>query len=301
MSFRQTAKRWFEYSKKFSDKINENHIFAYASQASYFVIISAVPFLMLLLNLIRAFLPVTPEYFENLINTFLPIQIRDIAYRIIEDFFDVNIPLISVTSVFLVWSASRGVKAISSGIKIVFDTDDNQGYIISSFWSLVYTILFMVSLVVSVAVLLFGGHISEFIVSLMPKFKPVSEIILGFRYLILLIFLTLVFMGAYKFLGKTKISFHRHFFGAALSAGSWLIFSYFYSLYILNISNMSYIYGSLAAVIFLMLWLWFCMIILLFGAQVNMWLYERDISIILLIKKQLRKNRNKKSKKIAKN
>ncbi len=48
-----------------------------------------------------------------------------------------------------------------------------------------------------------------------------------------------------------------------------MVFSFFYSIYIEHFSNYSFVYGSLAAIVFLMLWLYFCMNIFLFGAQIN--------------------------------
>lgn len=57
--------------------------------------------------------------------------------------------------------------------------------------------------------------------------------------------------------------------GAFIAASGWMLYSYFYSLYIVYFPNASYIYGSLAAVILFMLWVYFCMIIFLVGAEIN--------------------------------
>lgn len=285
MSFKASFKRHVDAIMKFSDVFTENHIFAYAAQASFFVIISAVPFLMIILNILQAVMPVSQQYFDRVIVEFLPMQIQGLAKDIISDFYsNVSVPLVSVTTIFLVWTASRGVRAISSGLQVVFDTNDDQGYIKSSAWSLIYTVLFMVSIVASIGVLLFGKYAANLIASYIPAFSRLVDLILNMRYIVLLVFLTIIFMSAYKFLGKSKMRFRNQFVGAALSSGFWLGFSYVYSIYIQNLGRMSYIYGSLTAIVFLMLWLWFCMISLLFGAEVNRWLYERNISIIGLFK-----------------
>ena len=142
----------------------------------------------------------------------------------------------------------------------------------------------MVSILLSIGALLFGKYLANLLSKYIPAVKTVTDIILDLRYLILLVFLTLVFMSAYKFLGKTKIKFSKLFPGAVLSAAFWLLFSFGYSIYIANMSRFSYIYGSLTAIIFLMLWLWFCMISLLLGAEVNRWLYENKLSFFGLLK-----------------
>ena len=49
-----------------------------------------------------------------------------------------------------------------------------------------------------------------------------------------------------------------------------------FSLYFTNFSNYSYMYGSLTAIVLLMLWLYFCICILFIGAEINHFLYEDD-------------------------
>ncbi len=286
MKFKKTLNKVFGFFAKLSNLFIDNHIFAYASQASFFVIISSVPFVMLLLNILQMVVPVPQEYIDNVINEFLPMQITDLAHNIVADFYsNVTISFMSVTTIFLIWTASRGVNAISAGLRVVFATNDDENYLKSAFWSLVYTILFMISIVALVGVVLFGRHIALVISAYIPAVNWIVSAILEIRYFVLLVFLTLLFMSAYRFLGRSKIKFTRQFTGAFLSSCFWLVFSSFYSIYIQNVGRLSYIYGSLTAVVFLMLWLWFCMISMLFGAEINRWLFENDITLLRLYKR----------------
>ena len=75
---------------------------------------------------------------------------------------------------------------------------------------------------------------------------------------------------------RIKSGFLPHFPGAVFASVGWTMFSYGYSLYITNFPSASYIYGSLAAVCLIMLWLYFCMIILLLGAEVNKIFAEKN-------------------------
>ena len=287
MAFKKKFNRILNAVMSFSDMLVDNHVFAYSAQASFFVVISAVPFLMLVINVLQAVLPISRENFAGFI-AILPIQIQSLASEFVNDFFeDSSISLVSITSIFLIFMASRGVRSLSKGLKVVFNTyEEHNNYIKETAWSLLYTLIFMVSIIVCVASLLFGKYLAGVIEKNIPVFRHVVELILDLRYLILFIFLTLVFMTAYKFLGRSKIKFFGHFVGASLASGFWLGFSGAYSLYVRNLANFSYVYGSLTAVIFLMLWLWFCMTALLFGAEVNRLLYEKDINILKIFKKK---------------
>lgn len=278
-------KKIFHIYSVVSNEAYENHLFAYASQASFFVIISAIPFIMLVFSLLQLFLSVDTSYFISLVNDFFPVQVQKLIIDELNDAYTkVTVSSISLTSVFLVWSASRGVKAISYGLRMVFGTNDKANYWVSTFWSLIYTFLFAVGLIASVVAIVFGKAIADLIIDFFPEIKTAMEWILDFRYIVLLLFMTLIFMSAYKFLGKSKIKFTKQFFGAFLASASWLLFSYFYSLFIANIGRFSYIYGSLAAIIFMMLWTWFCMLIFLFGAEINDYIYSNGNTPFKLIK-----------------
>ena len=65
--------------------------------------------------------------------------------------------------------------------------------------------------------------------------------------------------------------------GAAFSAAGWVLFSFFFSVFVENFSNYATIYGSLTAIIILMMWLYFCMYILLIGGEVSMWLQHSSV------------------------
>lgn len=274
---------------KFVDEITDNHVFAYAAQASFFVIISAVPCMMIIINILQAFLPVSQEYFEDIIYL-LPTQIQSLANGVVGELYqNVSVPLVSITTLFLIWTTSRGVQAISSGLRVVFKTNKDSNYLKTIGWSLVYTLVLMVSIVICAVAIVFGKDIADLAVNYIPAFRGVIDLIIELRYIVLFIFFTLVFMSAYRFLGKSKLRLRKHFVGAALASGAWLIISYIYSLYIQNISGFSYIYGSLTAVIFLMLWLWICMISLLFGAEVVCFLNDRNITVKSAFEKFIRK------------
>ncbi len=267
-----------------AQSINQSHVFAYASQATLFVVISVIPFLMLLLNLLQAFLPFTASMLEELLKDFLPPQVHPFAHEIVGELAQkVNIPILSLTTLALVWTSSRGVKAIAQGIRFGFKSEVKLNYFKDSLYSLLYTLVSIVFILIVTAVMLFGKVLSDIIKTYLPGLESI-QMIIRWRYLIFIVILVLVFMTAYKFLGKTKIPFSNMLAGAVFSSLGWVGASAIYSLYIENFSRASYIYGSLAAVMFLLLWVWLCMIILLLGAHINRFIYENEQSIFKEIK-----------------
>ena len=89
------------------------------------------------------------------------------------------------------------------------------------------------------------------------------------RFLILAGIIFLVLCMLYRMAPKGHLSFRCIFPGALLSTLSWLVISMLFSFYVDNIRNYSLIYGSLGAIMVLMLWLYFTSVLLLFGAEFN--------------------------------
>ena len=133
-------------------------------------------------------------------------------------------------------------------------------------------LLLIVLLIFSLVVLVFGNRIQQILENSVPFLARVSAYIISIRTLLAIALMTISFSLMYKILPNTKTHLRHQIPGAVFSALGWMIFSLVYSIYIDNFSNYSYTYGSLAAVILLMLWLYFCMYIFLIGAELNMWI-----------------------------
>ena len=84
------------------------------------------------------------------------------------------------------------------------------------------------------------------------------------------------FWGIYTFVPEKRLKAAKQIPGALFSALGWMIFSLGFSIYFNRIGGRgySYMYGSLAAIVILLLWLYFCMCILFMGAELN-WFFVR--------------------------
>lgn len=240
---------------------------------------------MLFFSILRLFIPIDETMLTQLVLSFLPQQVEDFAKIIIGELYsNISVSVISITTVALLWSAAKGVKSIVTGLKNIYGTTTTIDFILNIILSLMYTLVFIAVLLVTIAVLIFGRMINELIFAELPVIKSIINNILGFRNVLFLLPLTLFFALSYKLLAKNGLPFKKHIPGAFMSALGWMIFSYFFALYVDNFSNYSYIYGSLTAIVLLMLWLYACMTMFLLGAQANVWLYEKGLGIKAMIK-----------------
>ncbi len=255
--------------KGFAKRLRESCISAFAGQAALFIIISFFPFIMLLISLIQ-FLPFTLEEVQQFTVDFLSPTLNDFLVSIIKEIISKSsISIISITSVTVLWSASKGFLAIIRGLNSVYSVDEKRGYVKLRLTTVLYTIVTLVIILVTLGLLVFGSTINNWIVELIPQLSQMSPVTLTVRWLIGLCMLILFFMFIYTVIPERKTRFVNELPGAVFSSFGWLIFSGLYSFYIDNLANYSYIYGSLTTVVLLLLWLYFCMYILFLGAAIN--------------------------------
>ena len=105
----------------------------------------------------------------------------------------------------------------------------------------------------------------------MANVKDAVEVFVKQRFLIILLVLSLLFSLLYKSIARKRYTLMQLLPGSLFSSLGWLIFSYAYSMYVNQFSNFSYMYGSLTAIVILMLWVYICMYILFIGGEINIY------------------------------
>ena len=264
--------------KNLTKQYTERSVSAYSAQAAFFIFVSFFPFVIILFYVINLFpdfkvdisadaLELVPQYVMGLVEEARN-QATVSGQRTV-------ILLVSVATAL--WSASKGIYGITMGLDSVYKVDEKRSSLLIRLRSTLYTLAFIVILIAVLGLLVFGGVLHDKLLDVFPDFAGLLFIIKSFRFAFLLLVLLVFFTLTYRFLPNTKMRFADVFPGAVIASIGWLVFSYIYSLYIDHYNISSSVYGSLAAVVLLLLWLYSCMNILLSGALVNSWLSEGRI------------------------
>lgn len=268
--------RAYDYVAGIAVLFFEDRVSAYAAQAALFVIISTVPFISLLLSIVGALLPNYST--DELFGSNLPEDILTLIRAVVSDMKSVpTVSLLSISAITTLWCSSRGINAIRDGIRSVYRAKPRQNYVWDRLLSLLFTLVFVAFIILLLLLILFGDF-------LIGKFGgALSDIIIKFRTPAFIVVLTVFFTGFFTFVAKRSDSVRHssiyHLPGGIFSALGWMVFSHLYSLYIKYFPSASYVYGSLAAVCLIMLWLYFCMVILLAGSEINkLWFAGRETS-----------------------
>lgn len=262
---------WRSVARTFTD----DRVTVYAAQASFFVIISVMPFLSLLATLLRIFAPMVKiDDLQKMVNVAIPDSMVTLYESVLTDMSSISAVSLASISVFMVlWSASKGIGAIRKGIMTVYQVPRKYGYFRDVLRSLLYTLSFLILIIAVVVVLIFGELLSNLLQTKLGISLTFIDQILAYKTPFFLAFLTLLFTILYYAVARKSHvvchRFFRHVPGALCAALGWLLYSFGYSLYITHFSGASLIYGGLTALCLIMLWLYFCMIILLGGAEIN--------------------------------
>ena len=273
-------------AKRVIRTVNRDRVFVYAGQAAMMILISLFPFIMLLSSLAQYVLPWSEEELREILQSLElgPQGLGFLSELADELFHPPTVSVVSITAVTALWSASRGINAVRWGIRTMYRTPYRHGFLYLTAISLLYTVAMFAMLLVLLTLVVFGQQLLELIRTHFAWLAAPLGFVLQFRTLILLLLLTLFFMLLYRVLPSQKLSFKAQLPGALFAAGGWLLFSFAFSLYIDNFANYSFIYGSLTAVVLLLLWLYACMVILLLGAEINAYLLRRRLTGQIRIK-----------------
>ena len=250
----------------FSEKIEKDAVASCAAEASFWVVIAFIPFVMFLLTLLQT------VRIENtaLLFTFTALLPAPIDTLLRALFSEIRPPsgLLSATAVLCVWSASNGTLALIKGLFSVFDDTGKRKFVRMRLLAISYTLLLAAALTVSLGVFLLTDFLHDKLrLQSLAVFTPFFSIAL------LLLFFWLLFWAV----PRKRVTAHCAFWGAALSAVGWYVFSFFFSIFVESFANYSTLYGSLAAVVIWMMWLYFCMYIFLIGGETAMWLQYSSV------------------------
>ncbi len=262
--------------RRFTRCVWQDRVSVYAAQATFFTIISSVPLVSLLANIVKLILPTAAER-EKITEFFtgaVPDSILELGVYLFEEVASsAAVPVLSISAVFVWWSAAKGVGAIREGVQTVYEAPRVRGYFRKMFSSILYTILFVVLIITGIAALLFGEFLLDLFQMHLPHLTPFFSRLMALKTPLFLILLTLIFSILYTAVSRRSSHMSRrfrdHIPGALCAALGWLGFSWIYSYYMNHASRPYLLYGNLTATCFIMLWLYFCMIILLCGAEIN--------------------------------
>ena len=268
----EKRKKLKEQIIKFIETVNSHHTGAYAAQAAYFFVLSLIPIILLLLSMVR-YTDLTKDVVMNAVLQVFPDSVVSLLRSILNQVYRVSENMIPVTAVVALWSAGKGVLSVTSGLNCIYSNIETRNYFYLRIRASLYTVLFLVAIILSLIISVFGNSISAVVYEHIPFLVKVVDFIMRIRTLVTLIVLTVFWDLVYKFLPnrkhKAKTTLREQLPGAAFTAFGWQLLSFIFSVYLDVFTGFSTMYGSMTTIVLIMLWLYGCMYIILLGGELN--------------------------------
>lgn len=252
----------------FMERMRMDHISAYAAQAAYFLIMSFIPFVLFLTAIVQ-YTPLTYREVRQAIVGVVPENLQGFVLNIVAEVFSKSAAVLPISALMALWSSGKGMQALINGLNTIYHVRETRNWLINRIYSMFYMLLFVLALIASLLLLVMGSRIHMLISDYIPFLGNIIGRILNAKTFLVFVMQFLVFLVLYRYLPNRRASLKSQVPGAFFTAVAWSAFSYLFSLYFTFFPDFSIMYGSLSTLILVMVWLYFCMNLLLYGAEVN--------------------------------
>lgn len=247
----------------------------YAGNATYYLLISFVPFLMMIISIINILPWFSIDDISNFLMKVVPDipQLRTAIVSIIKNLNRQSGTIVIYAFAFTcLWSGSHGVSALMAGLEKINHTQRN--YFLDKPKAIIYSILFSLLIPSMLFFQMLRAPIKDLVTRIFT-FLSLQQIghrinqILRFSGIITIAAMTLIIVMTFTFLPAGKRKIIHQLPGSVLTSVLWVVFTNAFGYFITRFWKLSTVYGTLAAVFLASMWLRFIITFLFYGASLN--------------------------------
>jgi membrane protein len=265
---------WKELATRVWSEISEDDIFGRSAQLSYYFLLALFPLLLFITAVLGQFADAGSELRENLLSllgSVVPQEAGDLIHETIEKVEEGSGGgKISFGILATLWAASNGMTAICQTLNIAYEVEETRPWWKVRLVSLGLTVALAVLILSALTLMLFGGHIAEYVAASFSFGQVFTWTWKILQWPVVLLFVLAAF-GLIYYLAPDvkKRSWHWVSPGATIAVALWLVVSFGFRAYLSYFNSYNATYGSLGAVIILMLWFYLTGAAILIGGEVN--------------------------------
>lgn len=241
----------------------------YSANAGFFVVLAVFPMLVLILSLLR-YTGLNADVLTDVLEGVIPSALLGAASRLIQNTYaNTSGTVISISAIVSLWSASRGIYGILTGLNAIYGVEEHRGYFYTRFISVAFTFAFLIVILLTLTLHVFGTTILGMIPTTASSVLSFLDRVIHLRFFLLVFTQTLLFTAVFTIFPNRRNSVRSSLPGALLTSLGWLIFSGIYSVYVERFASLTNVYGSVYTVALSMLWLYCCLYIMFCGGALN--------------------------------
>jgi membrane protein len=266
--------RWKTFGKHLWTKLYTDDVLNRAAILSFYFLLALFPLLLFLIALLGSVADSGTELRRNLLvylRAIVPVSASDLINTTVDEISkNSSGGKLSFGLLTSLWFASSGMGAIIEGLNVAYDVKETRAWWKRTLLAILLTIALAVLIITALTLMFYGNRIAEWIVKRYGFGVTFAAAWTVLQWLVMLIFVFLAFQLIYYFapdLHKQQLRWLAP--GAAIGVCLWLLVSFLFGLYLNFYNTYSVVYGSLGAVIILMMWFYLTGVTILIGGEVN--------------------------------
>ncbi|MDD5285857.1 MAG: YihY/virulence factor BrkB family protein [Desulfuromonadaceae bacterium] len=248
----------------------------YAAQIAFFFLFALFPCLLTLTTLL-AYLPV-PDLFRMLMRImerFVPENVLFLVEENLRTLVSVQQGgLLSIGVLLSLWTSSNAVIAVQIALNEAYGTEEQRPYWKVRVISVLLVICFTSFIILSLLLLVFGPHIGDWIATLAGLGDTFTLAWNILRWPVIIWLMMSALSALYRYAPAIKHSWMETAPGAVAATGAWVAVSLIFSYFVNNFDSYDKTYGSIGAVIALLVWMYASGLVILIGGEINVRLRE---------------------------
>jgi len=262
---------WYDILWRTYREMNSDRLLSIAGGVSFFVLLAIFPAVTALVSAYGLFFN-TSTITDNLslLNDVVPDNVLSIVHEQASRIASNSGRALSigfvVGIVVSLWSATSGVKAIIDALNVIYEQKEGRNVLKLNVVALVFTLAGFAAFLLAIAAIV----ILPLILSPIGLGSMTETLTRIARWPVLLVVLLIGLAVLYRY-GPDRRAARWQWVsvGSVFAAVTWIAASFLFSWYLVSFANYNATYGSLGAVVGLMIWLWISTILVLLGAELN--------------------------------
>jgi membrane protein len=258
-----------ELARRTWREANEDRVLSRAAELAYYFLLALFPLLIFLLSLI-SFIPSAQDVIFLWLARLMPAEAKGILDDWIETVFSTRSGgLVSIGILFALWAASAGMAALIDALNHAYEVKEGRPFWKARLLALGLTVAVCLLVIGGAALITFGNQLAGWIAGWLGIGGGFAAVWPYIRYLLGLFMLTVGLGVIYYFAPNARQKWKWVTPGAVFAVIAFVAVSYLFSLYLRFAPSYNVTYGSLGAVVVLMLWLYMMGLIVFVGAEIN--------------------------------
>ncbi len=266
---------WGELAKRVWKQITEDDIFGNAAKLSYYFLLALFPLLLFVTTLLGYFADRgggrMRDELLRVLATVIPSDASSLIFKTVNEVQEnAGGGKLSFGILATLWAASNGMGALTEALNVAYEVRETRPWWKSRLVAVVLTVVLSVLILSALLLILFGGDLAEWVGahwSFGAFFVTAWKVL---QWVVVLAFVLLAFALMYYFAPDVHVRRWQWIApGTVIGLALWLLVSFGFRLYLHFFNSYSATYGTLGAVIILMLWFYLTGAAILVGGEIN--------------------------------